>query len=70
MFWASLSPPFVNESATYAGAFIAHWLSRLLYYRLPGWVFTLTYTLFGGLVLVAWIVLPPRTRQAHPRRDR
>lgn len=46
--------------ATYAGAFIAHWLGHLLYYRLPEWVFTLAYTLFGGLVLIAWIALPRR----------
>lgn len=45
--------------ATYAGAFIAHWLESLLYYRAPAWVFTLVYTIFGGLVLLSWFAVPP-----------
>ncbi|MCB1680029.1 MAG: DUF2784 domain-containing protein [Halioglobus sp.] len=47
---------------TYAGAFVAHWLERLLYYRAPQWVFILLYTAFGILVLVSWRVVPPRPR--------
>lgn len=48
-------------------SFVEHWVSRLLYYRAPPWVFTLAYTLFGLLVLLAWWVYPPtrRTRQRH-----
>ena len=45
--------------AAYSGSFIQHWVSRLLYYRAPAWVFGLAYTLFGMLVLVAWIYVPP-----------
>ncbi len=48
--------------ATYPGAFLAHWLERLLYYDLPAWVFVLVYTLFGALVLAAWYLIPPRRR--------
>ena len=46
--------------AVYAGAFIAHWLEAILYYRAPEWVFTLAYTVFGGLVLVCWFWVRPR----------
>jgi len=46
--------------ATYAGAFIAHWLEVLLYYRAPGWVFVAAYTAFGLLVVASWVVVRPR----------
>ena len=46
--------------ATYEGAFIAHWVEGLLYYRAPEWVFVLIYTLFGGLVAASWMWVPPR----------
>ncbi|MAT95030.1 MAG: hypothetical protein CME59_20875 [Halioglobus sp.] len=51
--------------ATYSGAFIAHWLQAVLYYRAPAWVFTLVYSVFGALVLLSFRLLPPR-----PARDR
>jgi polyferredoxin len=43
----------------YDGSFIAYWLSKVLYYQLPGWVFVLAYTLFGLLVLVSWYWVRP-----------
>ena len=46
--------------ATYAGSFIHHWVSSLLYYQAPSWVFTLVYTLFGLLVLLSWFIVRPR----------
>ncbi len=42
--------------------FIAYWLGRLLYYRLPAWVFVLAYSLFGALVMLAWWRYPPARR--------
>ena len=46
---------------TYPGAFIAHWVEGLLYYRAPDWVFVLIYTLFGALVAASWLWwVPPR----------
>jgi hypothetical protein len=44
----------------YSGSFIAHWLGELLYYEAPMWVFALSYTVFGALVLVAWYLVRPR----------
>ena len=48
------------HGATYRGGFIEHWLQRLLYWDLPGWVFVLAYTLFALLVAATWVVFPPR----------
>jgi hypothetical protein len=47
----------------YQGSFIQYWVSRLLYYRAPAWVFTLAYTAFGALVALAWIKVPPGERR-------
>lgn len=45
--------------------FVQHWVGRLLYYDLPGWVFTLAYVLFALVVLLTWRYAPPRP---PPRR--
>ena len=46
--------------AIYSGAFIAHWLQSILYYRAPEWMFVVTYTLFGLLVAASWLWVRPR----------
>jgi hypothetical protein len=38
----------------YTERFIEHWLSQLLYWDLPWWVFVAAYTAFAGLVAGAW----------------
>lgn len=48
-----------NEAA-YTESFIQYWVSRLLYYEAPMWVFTVVYTLFAGLVLLSWFWVRPR----------
>ena len=45
--------------ATYAGSFIQHWLHKLIFYQAEAWVFTLIYTAFGALVILAWYLVPP-----------
>jgi len=44
---------------TYSGSFIQYWLQAILYYEAPEWVFTVCYTLFGGLVLASWFIVRP-----------
>ena len=44
----------------YAGAFIAHWIEQLLYYRAPEWVFILIYSGFGALVMASWLWVRPQ----------
>ncbi|HIQ22043.1 MAG TPA: DUF2784 domain-containing protein [Planctomycetes bacterium] len=46
--------------ATYAGAFIEHWVGELLFYDFPTWVFAVTYCLFGLAVLGTLLLAPPR----------
>ena len=46
--------------ASYEGSFIQHWLHAILYYSAPEWVFILSYTVFGGLVLISWFLIRPR----------
>lgn len=46
--------------ATYGGAFIAHWVESVLYYRAPNWVFAVAYTLFGLAVVASWFWVRPR----------
>lgn len=46
--------------AVYPGAFVAHWMQRILYYDLPAWVFALAYTIFAVLVLASWFWIRPR----------
>ena len=50
------------DGSTYAGGFIEHWLSRVLYYDAPPWVFTAVYSLFGVAVAATWWRFPPRRR--------
>ncbi len=45
--------------ATYSDSFIQHWLQKIIFYDFPPWVFILAYTLFGGFVLLTWLVVPP-----------
>lgn len=53
----------------YAGSFVSHWLEAILYYRAPAWVFVVTYSAFGAVVIASWFVVPPRpfTRRRSTR---
>lgn len=46
--------------AGYAESFVEHWVSRLIFFNAPMWVFAVVYTLFGALVLLTWWWIPPR----------
>jgi hypothetical protein len=46
--------------------FIEHWVSRIMYYDCPTWVFTLAYLGFAALVAVTWIAVPPARRRRRP----
>ena len=45
--------------AVYAGSFVANWVSEILYFQAPAWVFVVCYTLFGALVLFSWFLVRP-----------
>ncbi|PKO69835.1 MAG: DUF2784 domain-containing protein [Betaproteobacteria bacterium HGW-Betaproteobacteria-16] len=44
---------------SYGEGFIEHWLSRLLYWDAPWWVFVTAYTGFAVVVLLAWWWVKP-----------
>jgi hypothetical protein len=44
----------------YSESFIRHWLHKVVFYDFAPWFFTVAYTVFGILVLLAWIFVPPR----------
>ena len=48
--------------AGYETSFIEHWLTAILFYEAPPWVFTAAYTRFGLVVAAAWWRYPPRRR--------
>jgi hypothetical protein len=50
----------IAGEASYRESFIEHWLSRLLYWEAPWWVFVAAYTGFAVLVGAAWWWVRPR----------
>lgn len=46
-------------SLIYKESFIQYWLQKILFYQAPLWVFAVAYTVFGLLVLTAWLKFPP-----------
>ncbi|MCW5652965.1 DUF2784 domain-containing protein [Hydrogenophaga sp.] len=52
----------IAGQAAYGESFIAHWLSRLLYWQAPWWVFVVAYTVFALLVALAWWWVRPTSR--------
>jgi hypothetical protein len=44
------------------GTFIGDLLHRLLFVQAPPWAFTVAYVAFAGLVLVTFVLAPPRRR--------
>ncbi len=53
----------------YASSFIGHWVGWLIYYDAPAWVFTLLYTLFFAIVLIAFIAYPPRCVKSNDQAE-
>jgi Protein of Unknown function (DUF2784) len=45
-------------------SFIARWIHALLFYDLPGWIFTAAYIAFAVLVAVTWWRIPPHRTKA------
>jgi polyferredoxin len=52
----------LRSGAAAGPSFIGRWVSRLLYYDFPEWVFTVAYVAFAIAVAVTLWLVPPRTR--------
>lgn len=46
--------------AVHTRSFIEYWLSRLIFFEAPWWMFVAAYTAFALLVLLTWRLVPPR----------
>ena len=44
----------------YPGTFVGYYLQKVIYYDFPLWVFATGYTALAALVLIMWIIWPPR----------
>ncbi len=44
----------------YPSTFIHYWLQRVIYYDYPLWVFAFMYSVFTIMVLITWIIKPPK----------
>jgi hypothetical protein len=53
------------RTSTYSGSFVEHWVARMLYFEAPGWVFSVVYSIFGLLVVTAWVIFPPAVRRSR-----
>jgi polyferredoxin len=50
---------------TYQGDFIARWVHDAMFFEAEPWVFTVCYSLFGGLVLATLFLVKPRWRSSR-----
>jgi len=55
----------LRHASPEAPSFVGRWVSRLLYYNLPEWVFTVAYVLFATAVVVTLWLVPP---ESGPRK--
>jgi len=51
-----------SGGAGYERSFFGHLFSELLYYQAPEWVFTVSYITWSLLVLLTFVLAPPRRR--------
>lgn len=51
-----------SGSTMYERSFLSYWLERLIFYSAPEWVFTAIYTGFACLVILTWLVYPPKRK--------
>jgi hypothetical protein len=49
----------------YPGSFLGYWLQKAVYHDWPLWAFAVAYTVFVILVLLTWVIWPPRWPRPH-----
>ncbi|QDU38238.1 hypothetical protein Mal4_25630 [Maioricimonas rarisocia] len=57
----------LGGETTYHGAFLANLVHEWLFYEAPEWVFNTIYTTFGLLVLLTFILAPPRSIRSRKK---
>jgi hypothetical protein len=51
-------------------SFVARLIHSAIFYDFPGWVFTVIHILFGLLVVITFVLLPPRFHREKPMEGR
>jgi polyferredoxin len=51
--------------AAYGESFVQHWLHQIIFYDFPPVVFTIAYSVFGALVVLTWVMAPPRRKSGR-----
>ena len=49
-------------------SFVQRWVTALIYWNAPLWVFAVLYTVILAAVIVAWFIWPPRAAMKESRR--
>lgn len=52
----------IAGQAQYRESFVEHWLSRLVFFDAPWWLFVAAYSAFAALVLATWWWVRPQRR--------
>lgn len=55
----------LTGQASYRGDFVATWVHDLMFFDADPLVFTLVYCLFGAVVLLSWLLVPPSRRRVE-----
>jgi hypothetical protein len=59
----------LGGDSAYPGSFVGSILDRLIFYDFPQWLFTLVYLSFGALVLLTFVLAPPRMGRRRRQVD-
>jgi hypothetical protein len=49
----------------YSGSFVGYLLDKLIFYNFPQWAFMAVYLSFGALVLLTFVIAPPRVGRSR-----
>ena len=60
----------ILDGRGYPGTFVGYYLQKVIYYDFPIWVFAIIYTVFAALVLITWIIWPPRWPRCNYGKER
>jgi hypothetical protein len=53
----------LGADTPYPASFVGNMLDRLIFYDFQPWLFTVVYLSFGALVLLSFVLAPPRIRR-------
>ena len=61
--WENKLRVLAGEGVVYEGSCIQYWVHKIMYYDMPQYVFTVSYTVFFIVVCLTFIVVRPRRKR-------